>query len=76
MGYSEDVMRSLTIALRDSDSLRMALREFNSNIDVFERLTEAIEKQNELKEMELQLLLNKSTTKGPALTFQPIVPKK
>lgn len=53
MSYSDDMMRNLTAALRDADGLKQALKDFNKNIGTFERLAAAIERQNELKELEL-----------------------
>lgn len=56
MSYSDEIMRALTIALKNTDGLKYALKEFNENAKILERLTLAIEKQNELKERELRLL--------------------
>lgn len=56
MSYSDEIMRALTIALKNTDGLKYALKEFNENVKTLERLTLAIEKQNELKERELSLL--------------------
>lgn len=63
MSYEADQMKSLSYALRDADGLKNALKNFNSNIGVLERLAIAIEKQNELKELELQLLQQKDNQK-------------
>lgn len=56
MSYSDEIMRALTIALKNTDGLKYALKEFNENVKTLERLALAIEKQNELKERELRLL--------------------
>lgn len=56
MSYSDEIMRSLTIALKNTDGLKYALKEFNENVKTLEILALAIEKQNELKERELRLL--------------------
>lgn len=45
MSYSDDVMRSL----------KYSIDRLNNNIEVIKRLTLAIEKQNELKERELNI---------------------
>lgn len=47
---------SIKNALRDTEGLKYAIKEFNKNAKTLERLAEAIEKQNELKERELELL--------------------
>ncbi len=54
MSYTDDVMIGLRNALRDTKGLKEELR--NSNIEVFERLASAIERQNELKEIELNIV--------------------
>mgnify|MGYP004514584307 CR=1 FL=1 len=56
MSYSDEIMRAFTIALKNTDGLKYALKEFNENAKTLERLALAIEKQNELKERELRLL--------------------
>ncbi len=56
MSYSDEIMRALTIALKNTDGLKYAIREFNENAKILDRLASAIEKQNELKERELRLL--------------------
>ena len=56
MSYSDEIMRALTIALKNTDGLKYALKEFNENVKTLEKLALAIEKQNELKERELRLL--------------------
>lgn len=56
MSYSDEIMRALTIALKNTDGLKYAIREFNENAKTLDRLALAIEKQNELKERELRLL--------------------
>lgn len=44
MSYTDIGLR---IALRDTKGLREEIRALNSNIEVFERLKSAIERQNE-----------------------------
>ena len=56
MSYTDDVMIGLRNALRDTKGLKEELRLLNSNIEVFERLASAIERQNELKEVELKMM--------------------
>lgn len=56
MSYSDEIMKALTIALKNTDGLKYAIREFNENAKTLDRLASAIEKQNELKERELRLL--------------------
>lgn len=56
MSYQTDMLDGLRVALKNTDGLKMELKKFNSNVEVFERLAKAIEKQNELKERELQVL--------------------
>ena len=56
MSYSDEIMKALTIALKNTDGLKYALKEFNENVKTLDRLASAIEKQNELKERELRLL--------------------
>ena len=56
MSYETDCMIALKNALRDTEGLKIALKEFNKNAKTLERLAEAIEKQNELKERELELV--------------------
>ena len=64
MSYETDCMIALKNALRETDGLKYAIKEFNKNAKTLERLAEAIEKQNELKERELELLehLNQEIT--------------
>lgn len=50
MSYDGEKMDSLRIELR---KFEIELKKFNENIDVFERIARALEKQNELKEQEL-----------------------
>ena len=50
MSYSDEIMRALTIALKNTDGLKYALKEFNENVKTLERLAQAIEKQNEKAE--------------------------
>lgn len=54
MSYSDDVMMNLVRSLKKSSELKDALNDFNKNAAILERLAIAIEKQNELKELELQ----------------------
>ena len=56
MSYETDCMIALKNALRETDGLKYAIKEFNKNAKTWERLAQAIEKQNELKERELALL--------------------
>lgn len=56
MSYQTDMLDGLRVALKNTDGLKIELKKFNSNVEVFERLAKAIEKQNELKERELQVL--------------------
>lgn len=56
MSYETDCMIALKNALRETEGLKYAIKEFNKNAKTLERLAEAIEKQNELKERELQVL--------------------
>lgn len=50
MSYDGEKMDSLRIELR---KFEIELKKFDENIDVFERIACALEKQNELKEQEL-----------------------
>ena len=56
----ETLVQGVTVrlknALRETDGLKYAIKEFNKNAKTLERLAQAIEKQNELKERELALL--------------------
>lgn len=56
MSYEADCMIALINALKNTDGLKYAIKELNDNIKTIERLAAAIEKQNELKERELELL--------------------
>lgn len=56
MGNLETYIISLKIALERTEGLKNALKEFNQNAKTLERLANAIEKQNELKERELELV--------------------
>ena len=56
MGNLEAYIISLKIALERTEGLKNALKEFNQNAKTLERLAKAIEKQNELKERELELV--------------------
>lgn len=49
MSYTDEVMIWLRNALRDTKVLKEEIRALNSNIEVFER-------QNELKEIELNIV--------------------
>ena len=49
MSYTDEVMIGLRNALRDTKGLKEEIRALNSNIEVFER-------QNELKEIELNIV--------------------
>ena len=55
MSYEADAMRALTIALRNSDGLKYALKDFNSNIEVLKFLSIELAKANELEEIKLGL---------------------
>lgn len=68
MSYETDCMIALKNALRDTEGLKIALKEFNKNAKTLERLAEAIEKQNELKERELALL---ERQEGMSRTLKP-----
>ena len=68
MSYETDCMIALKNALRDTEGLKIALKEFNKNAKTLERLAEAIEKQNELKERELALLERQEVM---SRTFKP-----
>lgn len=56
MSYETDVMMSLSNSLRSVKGLQLAIEELNENIDVLERLAQAIEEQNELKRQELEII--------------------
>ena len=58
MSYTDEVMIGLRNALRDTKGLKEEIRALNSNIEVFER-------QNELKEIELNIV---SENKAKAFT--------
>lgn len=58
MSYETDVMRTLTMALRNSDGLKYALKDFNSNIEVLKFLSVELAKANELEEIKLGLRRN------------------
>ncbi len=66
MSYTDDCMQSLTIALKNTDTLKYEIRDFNQNINTFKRLAVAIERHNELMEMQLGLkeLTNETTSFG------------
>ena len=55
MSYETDAMRGLTMALRNSDGLKYALKDFNSNIEVLKFLSIELAKANELEEIKLGL---------------------
>lgn len=56
MSYETDVMMSLSNSLRSVKGLQLAIEELNENIEVLERLAQAIEEQNELKRQELEII--------------------
>lgn len=68
MSYETDCMIALRNALKNTDGLKYAIKELNNNIKTIERLAAAIEKQNELKERELELL---EREKGITRTLKP-----
>ncbi len=68
MSYETDCMIALKNALRETDGLKYAIKELNKNIKTIERLAEAIEKQNELKERELAIL---ERQEGVVRTLKP-----
>lgn len=68
MSYEAECMIALKNALRDTEGLKIALKEFNKNAKTLERLAEVIEKQNELKERELVLL---ERQEGISRTLKP-----
>lgn len=68
MSYETDCMIALRNALKNTDGLKYAIKELNDNIKTIERLAAAIEKQNELKERELELL---EREKGITRTLKP-----
>lgn len=55
MSYTDDCMQSLTIALKNMDTLKYEIRNLNQNMNTFKRLADAIERHNELIEMQLGL---------------------
>ena len=63
MSYDGEKMDSLRIQLRKFEGLKEEVKRFNDNIDVFERIALALEKQNELKEQELQYQYTKKLQK-------------
>ncbi len=68
MSYETDCMIALKNALRETEGLKYAIKELNKNIKTIERLAEAIEKQNELKERELAIL---ERQEGVVRTLKP-----
>lgn len=56
MAYETDAMMSLSNSLRSVKGLQLAIEELNENIEVLERLAQAIEEQNELKRQELEII--------------------
>lgn len=68
MSYEADCMIALKNALRDTEGLKYAIKEFNNNVKTLECLAQAIEKQNELKERELALL---ERERGVTRTLKP-----
>lgn len=55
MSYTDDCMSALTIALKKTDSLKYAIKELNGNADILCELVIAINRHNELMEMQLGL---------------------
>ncbi len=53
MSYNNDVMMCLVNAIRSLEPLEVNLETLNENINVFERIANALEEQNELKKIEL-----------------------
>ena len=53
MSYEEDVMQSLTAALRSSEGLKYNIKKLNENIEIIKYLANEIQRANELKEIEL-----------------------
>ena len=53
MSYTDEQIQNLAIAIKQLKPLINSLNEFNDNINVIERLADAIERSNELKEREL-----------------------
>ena len=56
MSYETDAMMNLSNSLRSVKGLQLAIEELNENIEVLERLAQAIEEQNELKRQELEII--------------------
>lgn len=52
MSYESDVMMSLKQEIRNLNGLKEAINVLNENVEVFERLALAIEKQNQLLEQQ------------------------
>lgn len=61
MSYTDEVMIGLKNALRDTKELKEEIQLLNNNVAVFERLASAIERQNELKEVELKMMSENKT---------------
>lgn len=53
MSYETEKMDALRIELRQFRGLKEQLEILNENIEVFERIASALERQNELKTIEL-----------------------
>ena len=55
MSYETDIMKALNASLRNTEGLKYTLKEFNANIEVIKQLAKALDRANELKEIELGL---------------------
>jgi len=62
MSYEADAMNALRRELERTQSLKRELQELNRNLATLDRLTKAIELQNQLKMIELGIN-NKNFTK-------------
>lgn len=69
MSYTDDMMQNLSFALRNTEGLKQQLNFFNQNAPIFERLAIAIEKQNELKEIELRMKMDEQGKKDSVYTM-------
>ena len=63
MSYDGEKIDSLRIQLKKFEGINEELKKFNDSVDVFERLAKAIEKQNELKEQEIEYQYAKKNRK-------------
>lgn len=63
MSYDGEKMDSLRIELRKFRGLKEEIEKLNDNMQILNRLVEAIEKQNELKEQELGIQYKKTNKK-------------